>query len=326
VTKRFFANGEQISGTSYYYTKDQLGSIREMTDGSGTIQAQYAYDPYGIVTELQGSMNADFQYAGYYMHQPSTLNFTIYRPYSAALGRWLLRDPLGEMAGANLYGYVGNNPISQTDSTGLAPVAGGGGCVENQVFNNLMNGDINAPVPTCSSPSKSCPRDPGSGGGAGGDGSASGGGAVGGGGGSTPLDNTDFGKVGDAGAGLGDALTYGVTDALRRGTGGSDQVDKSSGAYNTGVDAGTVLGYLLGKEYPTKIGAGGRPQPYDPATGKYLSKAANPGAVSGPLGSFLAGVGQGLASGYTGSPTPPAVNNWQGRGQALGSLLSNLIP
>ena len=45
VTKRFFAQGEQIAGANYYYTRDHLGSIREMTDSTGTIQARYDYDP-----------------------------------------------------------------------------------------------------------------------------------------------------------------------------------------------------------------------------------------------------------------------------------------
>jgi YD repeat-containing protein len=37
VTKRFFPQGEQISGTAYFYSRDHLGSVREMTDSSGTV-------------------------------------------------------------------------------------------------------------------------------------------------------------------------------------------------------------------------------------------------------------------------------------------------
>jgi len=33
--------------------------------------------------------------------------------------RWISRDPLGEQGGINLYGYVGNNPISGIDLLGL---------------------------------------------------------------------------------------------------------------------------------------------------------------------------------------------------------------
>jgi RHS repeat-associated protein len=45
--------------------------------------------------------------AGMYVHQRSGLNLTLVRAYSPSLGRWLSRDPLGESAGTNLYGYVG---------------------------------------------------------------------------------------------------------------------------------------------------------------------------------------------------------------------------
>src|SRR5207253_5837481 len=42
-----------------------------------------------------------------------------YRAYDAETGRWISRDPLGEIAGLNLFNYVGNNPVTFTDPTGL---------------------------------------------------------------------------------------------------------------------------------------------------------------------------------------------------------------
>src|SRR5271154_2654162 len=98
VTKRFYPQGEQISGTSYYYTRDHLGSVREMTNSSGTIEARYDYDPYGRVTTITGTIPSDFQYAGYYEHATSGLNLTLYRAYDPNTARWLSRDPLGEGA------------------------------------------------------------------------------------------------------------------------------------------------------------------------------------------------------------------------------------
>lgn len=44
ITAQYFGYGEAISGASYYWTKDHLGSIREMTDTSGNIQTEYTYD------------------------------------------------------------------------------------------------------------------------------------------------------------------------------------------------------------------------------------------------------------------------------------------
>ena len=42
-----------------------------------------------------------------------------YRYYSPVLGRWLSRDPIGEDGGLNLYGFVGNEPVSLVDFLGL---------------------------------------------------------------------------------------------------------------------------------------------------------------------------------------------------------------
>jgi RHS repeat-associated protein len=121
VTKRFYGLGEQISGTSYYYTRDHLGSVREMTDGGGTIHARYDYDPYGRAKLISGSLSSDFQYAGYYAHQLSGLNLTKYRAYDPNTTKWLSRDPLGESFSPNLYGYVDNNPVVEFDPLGLNP-------------------------------------------------------------------------------------------------------------------------------------------------------------------------------------------------------------
>jgi len=120
VAAQFFNLGETISGTIYLYTKDQpLGSVREMTDSLGNVQAEYSYDPYGRVTQLHGSLASDFRYAGYYLHAPSGLNLTLNRAYSSILGRWINRDPIGEDGGLDLYAYVGNMPTEITDPTGL---------------------------------------------------------------------------------------------------------------------------------------------------------------------------------------------------------------
>ena len=42
------------------------------------------------------------------------------RFYSASLSRWINRDPIGEKGGANVYGFVGNLPVSTLDPRGLS--------------------------------------------------------------------------------------------------------------------------------------------------------------------------------------------------------------
>jgi RHS repeat-associated protein len=118
VIKRFFSQGEQMSGINYYFTKDHLGSIREMVDSSGTIQARYSYDPYGRKIKISGSLDADFAYTGFYYHSASGLYMSWLRSYDSDLARWLSRDPLAEGVGLNLYEYVANNPIDWVDPDG----------------------------------------------------------------------------------------------------------------------------------------------------------------------------------------------------------------
>jgi RHS repeat-associated protein len=70
-------------------------SIREMTDSSGNVVSQYGYDPYGRQIRIGGTgPDADFGYAGYYVHERSGLNLATYRAYSPIMGRWLNRDPI----------------------------------------------------------------------------------------------------------------------------------------------------------------------------------------------------------------------------------------
>ena len=70
VTRRFSAYGYRVEGgtpANYFYTRDHLGSIREITNSSGTVIARYDYDPYGRMTQVYGSTLAPpFGYAGPY--------------------------------------------------------------------------------------------------------------------------------------------------------------------------------------------------------------------------------------------------------------------
>jgi RHS repeat-associated protein len=120
ATERFFPQGEQQSGTNYYYTRDHLGSVREMCNSSGSIVATYSYDPYGRTTLVSGSNVATFQYAGYYQHQESGLEFAMFRAFDPNTGRWINRDPIGEFGGLNNYSFTNEDPINAMDPMGLA--------------------------------------------------------------------------------------------------------------------------------------------------------------------------------------------------------------
>lgn len=119
VLRRFYPQGEQINGTSYFCTRDHLGSVRELTDTAGLVRARYDYDPYGYRTKISGDLDAEFGYTGHYFHQPSGLNLAVYRAYDAVTGRWISRDPIGELRSIDLYAYVQNNPLDAIDPFGL---------------------------------------------------------------------------------------------------------------------------------------------------------------------------------------------------------------
>jgi RHS repeat-associated protein len=124
VVNRFFAQGEQQNGANLFYTRDHLGSVRELTDSLGAIRAEYAYAPYGGSTKLQGDLAPNFLFSGGFMHSRSSLLLTLYRAYDPNDGRWLSRDPLKSaefLMGPNLYAYVQNEPVKLNDALGLGP-------------------------------------------------------------------------------------------------------------------------------------------------------------------------------------------------------------
>lgn len=126
LTKKFFVGGQMNSSTKYFYERDHLGSIRELTDNSGVVQAQYAFDPFGRVTKISETVASDFGYAGYYLHSRSALYLSLTRTYNPILGRFLSRDPLEEGGGNNNYAFVFNNPLGLVDPSGLLSNPTGG--------------------------------------------------------------------------------------------------------------------------------------------------------------------------------------------------------
>jgi RHS repeat-associated protein len=128
VTKRFFAEGMRVETGAdvgdYYYTRDHLGSVRELTDSSGGVRARYAYAPWGRPNRFAGDLEADFGFAGMFWSVETGLYITRFRAYDPDIGRWLSRDPLPDaerQEGPNLYTYVQNDSFNKVDRLGLMP-------------------------------------------------------------------------------------------------------------------------------------------------------------------------------------------------------------
>ena len=126
VVKRFYPQGFQtLTGAVAavnFYTRDHLGSVRELTDSTGSVVAEFGYDPYGQRSTLLGNSEADFGFAGQFREKTTGLSMTLFRIYNPSTGRWLSRDPLGGaefMQGPNLYSYANNSPVNLRDRLGL---------------------------------------------------------------------------------------------------------------------------------------------------------------------------------------------------------------
>ena len=119
--RQFYTQGFiDNDGTKLFYTRDHLGSVRELTDNTQTVRTRYDYDPYGRMTKVSGDRDSVFGYTNHFWHEPSGLNLAMYRAYDPNLGRWISRDPYMEKVDLNLYRYCYSKPIDMIDRTGAA--------------------------------------------------------------------------------------------------------------------------------------------------------------------------------------------------------------
>jgi len=119
-------------GATYFPTFDGNGNVTGLVNAAdGTLAAEFEYDPFGNVIKAVGAA-ANVQPFGFSTRYTDLETGKIMypqRPYDPSSGRFLCKDPSGEKGGANLYGFVRNNPISFVDPLGLQeadPEAEGG--------------------------------------------------------------------------------------------------------------------------------------------------------------------------------------------------------
>jgi RHS repeat-associated protein len=108
------------NGSTFYHA-DGVGNVTALMDGSENITGRYLYGPFGKPIGQWGPMaNANkmrFSSMPYYSN-PNIYGY-LDRFLDPNLQRWLNQDPIREMGGINLYGFVGNNPVNWVDPLGL---------------------------------------------------------------------------------------------------------------------------------------------------------------------------------------------------------------
>lgn len=127
---------EYIYGTNSYARvnhPDWLGSVRFTTNphlNSFSSGADYA--PFGEINSNWGSVpRGDFTGQDHFTAPDGSYDFPA-RKYSSVQSRWFSPDPtigsLSDPQSFNKYGYVSNNPLALTDSSGLCAAAPGEPC------------------------------------------------------------------------------------------------------------------------------------------------------------------------------------------------------
>ncbi|MBN1833013.1 MAG: RHS repeat-associated core domain-containing protein, partial [Deltaproteobacteria bacterium] len=128
---------------TFLYLYDANGNVGQLVNAAtGAIAARYEYDPFGnlLVADGPESQNNPYRFSTKPYDAETGWSYYGGRYYSAKLGRWPTRDPIGEAGGLNLYGFVGNNPINFIDILGLIKVGiaiPNGNPSQNNLFKNI---------------------------------------------------------------------------------------------------------------------------------------------------------------------------------------------
>ena len=114
----YFQRSDSVGARSYFLPNN-LPSTLALTDATGAIQTQYAYEPFGNTTTSGASSFNAYLYTGR-ENDATGLYYYRARYYSPTLQRFIAQDPIGFGGGyANLYAYSNQDRIHGSDPLGL---------------------------------------------------------------------------------------------------------------------------------------------------------------------------------------------------------------
>ena len=117
--KGLLARRDAGNGTAFY-NFDALGNTSEITDAAGNSVNQYSYLPFGESLTSSETVANPFRYGGELgiQHEGHGLEFMRARYFDPVTGHFTQRDPVGLAGGMNLYAYVNNSPMNDSDPSG----------------------------------------------------------------------------------------------------------------------------------------------------------------------------------------------------------------
>lgn len=137
VKRRFIPDGsgamdarlavvDDPSGAVHWFHTDHQGSVIATSNGAGQAEGLTNYSPHGEFGTAADGVTAltvpptgsPFGYTGRQWDGKAGLYQYRARYYSPELGIFLSHDPIGTKDDPNLYGYVANDPVNNTDPTG----------------------------------------------------------------------------------------------------------------------------------------------------------------------------------------------------------------
>ncbi len=123
-----------LDGQYLVYTFDPQGNlVQRQSQNNGQTRAldTAVYDGYGAkLGDIDALAGGPLAYQdplgfggqhGYYGDPETGMQLLTHRYYDSGRGRFVTRDPIGYNGGINLYGFVGNNPVNESDPDGTDP-------------------------------------------------------------------------------------------------------------------------------------------------------------------------------------------------------------
>ncbi len=118
--KAMIVHNGALAGT-YFYSYDGNGNIAALINAAdGAEAARYEYGPFLELIRATGPLVHlnPFRASTKYQDEETDLLYYGYRYLSTVTGRWLGRDPIGENAGPNIYGFLFNESLGLVDTDG----------------------------------------------------------------------------------------------------------------------------------------------------------------------------------------------------------------